>query len=178
MGFREVLCVSFAAALGIWGTSFPHDQYSDRFTSRAKACSAWIWISIYIFIYLFYYLCIHFIFFFRSLLPLSMCFFLSACGIATFWYRGCHLWHVFIRVALYDVRGLWLHRDSEVWSETPTTHGSICMLDRTAWAIEHSGKMAVVQGGSTEASAEGRVWERSNKLTRSASVFDVDWALS
>lgn len=39
---------------------------------------------LYIYIYLFYYLCIHFIFFFRSLLPLSMCFFLSACGIAIF----------------------------------------------------------------------------------------------
>lgn len=40
MSFREVLCVSFAAALGIWGTSFPHDQYSERFTSGAKVCSA------------------------------------------------------------------------------------------------------------------------------------------
>jgi len=29
MGFREVLCVSAAAVLGIWGTSFPHDQYSE-----------------------------------------------------------------------------------------------------------------------------------------------------
>ncbi len=49
MGFREVLCVSFAAALGICGTSFPHDQYSERFTSGAKTCYAWIWI--YIFLY-------------------------------------------------------------------------------------------------------------------------------
>lgn len=38
--------------------------------------------------------------------------------------------------------------------------------------------MAAVQGGSAEASGGGRVGERSNKLTRSASVFDVDWALS
>lgn len=37
--------------------------------------------------------------------------------------------------------------------------------------------MAVVQGGSTEARGGGSVGERSNKLTRSASVFDVDWAL-
>lgn len=51
MGFREVLCVSFAAAPGIQGrTSFPHDQYSERFTSGAKACSAWIWIYIYLFL--------------------------------------------------------------------------------------------------------------------------------
>lgn len=39
----------------------------------------------------------------------------------------------------------------------------------------HSGGMAVVQGGSTEVSGGGRVGERSNKLTRSGSVFDVDW---
>lgn len=51
MGFREVLCVSFAAAPGIQeGTSFPRDQYSERFTSGAKACSAWIWIYIYLFL--------------------------------------------------------------------------------------------------------------------------------
>lgn len=29
MGFAGLLCVSFAAALGISGTSFPHDQYSE-----------------------------------------------------------------------------------------------------------------------------------------------------
>ncbi len=78
MGFREVLCVSVAAALGIWGTSSPHDQYSERFTSGAKACSAWIWIYIYLF-----FLFIRF-FFFASLLFLSICFFLSACAIAIF----------------------------------------------------------------------------------------------
>lgn len=52
MGFTGVLCVSFAAALGIWGTSFPRDQYSDRFTSRAKACCARIWIYIYLFLFI------------------------------------------------------------------------------------------------------------------------------
>lgn len=38
--------------------------------------------------------------------------------------------------------------------------------------------MVAVQGGSTEVSGGGRAGERSNKLTRSASVFDVDWDLS
>lgn len=38
--------------------------------------------------------------------------------------------------------------------------------------------MAAVQGGSAEAGGGGGAGEGSNKLTRSASAFDVDWALS
>lgn len=99
MGFREVLCVSFAAAPGIRGTSFPHDQYSERFTSGAKICSAWIWIYIYLFFLLFSSSSIHLLFLLVQL------FFDS---------RGCYLSRVLIYVVSHDFKGMWLQRMSEV----------------------------------------------------------------
>lgn len=63
--------------------------------------------------------------------------------------------------------------------QTPTTRGSIYMPDRSARAAEHSGnktkKRVAVQGRVRRGRwKRGRVWQRSNKLTRSASAFDVD----
>lgn len=107
MGFTGVLCVSFAAALGIRGTSFPRDQYSDRFTSRAKTCCARIWIYIYLFIYFIY---VFVLFSSFVLLFLSPHTFSYQDIMRLYFERGLSIDHV----NLYDAKGFWLQRNSEV----------------------------------------------------------------
>lgn len=140
IGFREVLCVSFAAALGIWGTSFPHDQYSERFTSRAKACSAWIWL--YIFIYLFFLFDFLIQCFFCSLLYLTHMFFFLLISMQYSYFLDSgvpiYITHLYSCawcqkvVAAEKFKGLKRKWSALGGEQTLTTHGSIYILDRTA----------------------------------------------
>lgn len=66
---------------GYQGLAFPMINI-QRFTSRAKTCSAWIWIYIYLFT-LFFNLFMHFFPLCSHHHP-SRCLFLSACGGAIF----------------------------------------------------------------------------------------------
>lgn len=52
------MCHSLQARGYRGGARFPYDQYSDRFTSRAKACSA-LDLDLYINIFIFCILCHH-----------------------------------------------------------------------------------------------------------------------
>lgn len=104
MGFREVLCVSAAAALGIWGLAFLMINIQrDSHLEPRPALLRFGFIYIYFF----------FLFdFFASLLPLSLCLILSACGI--FLIQGvAYLSYMLICIALHDLRGMWLQRNPE-----------------------------------------------------------------